>query len=64
MELTADAPEPDTAVPVPPHEISDDTSDETVDVGDLAPIDRPIETPEADLIDQLRDAPLADEHDR
>lgn len=42
--------------------VADD--EEEVDLVDRVPIDLPIEAPEADVLDQLRDVPLEDDHDR
>jgi hypothetical protein len=68
MDWTDDA--PDAHVPSPVEDSARPSSTDAVDDVDdldlveLAPIDLPLEAPEADVIDQLRDVPLDDDHDR
>ncbi len=65
MDWTDDAPETHVPSPVedPARPVAADDEEE-VDLVDLVPIDLPLEAPEADVIDQLRDVPLDDDHDR
>lgn len=62
MEWTTDAEEPVT-VPTTTDDGSRSVDEEASDPSEGISIDRPIETPEADLLDQLREVRLDDADD-
>lgn len=64
-DMEWNASDPPSSVPSSTAEEAErSVDDEGIDLDDLVPLERPIETPEADMIDQLRAVPLDEEQDR